>query len=244
MESILIKDTTKQQRIELIRQWNTYDDGLDNCDIDLFDMYRDYIDGKREIAEINQAFTPEYVMEEAPEAVHGKRKDKVLVVVDMQKDFVDGVLGTPEAVAIVENVATAIKEHDGDVIFTRDTHFANYMETQEGKKLPVPHCIKETEGWKLCAEIESLRKPEEKVFDKPTFGSVELAEYLKEKTGLKEVVLVGLCTDICVISNAMLIKAYMPEVEVSVIEKCCAGVTPESHKNALEAMKMCQINVV
>ena len=195
MESILIKDTTKQQRIELIRQWNTYDDGLDNCDIDLFDMYRDYIDGKREIAEINQAFTPEYVMEEDPQAVQGKRKDKVLVVVDMQKDFVDGVLGTPEAVAIVENVVTAIKEHDGDVIYTRDTHFANYMETQEGKKLPVPHCIKETEGWQLCAETESLRKPEDKVFDKPTFGSVELAEYLKEKSGLKEVVLVGLCTD-------------------------------------------------
>lgn len=244
MESILIKDTTKQQRIELIRQWNTYDDGLDNCDIDLFDMYRDYIDGKREIAEINQAFTPEYVMEEDPQAVQGKRKDKVLVVVDMQKDFVDGVLGTPEAVAIVENVVTAIKEHDGDVIYTRDTHFANYMETQEGKKLPVPHCIKETEGWQLCAEIESLRKPEDKVFDKPTFGSVELAEYLREKTGLKEVVLVGLCTDICVISNAMLIKAYLPEVEVSVIERCCAGVTSDSHKNALEAMKMCQINVV
>lgn len=244
MESILIKDTTKQQRIELIRQWNTYDDGLDNCDIDLFDMYRDYIDGKREIAEINQAFTPEYVMEEEPEAVKRKRKDKVLIVVDMQKDFVDGVLGTPEAVAIVENVVNAIKKHDGDVIFTRDTHFANYMETQEGKKLPVPHCIKETEGWKLCAEIESLRKPEDKVFDKPTFGSVELAEYLKEKSGLKEVVLVGLCTDICVISNAMLIKAYFPEVEVSVIENCCAGVTPESQKNALEAMKMCQINVM
>ena len=244
MESILIKDTTKQQRIELIRQWNTYDDGLDNCDIDLFDMYRDYIDGKREIAEINQAFTPEYVMEEDPEASKGKRKDRVLIVVDMQKDFVDGVLGTPEAVAIVEYVANVIKEYDGDVIFTRDTHFANYMETQEGKKLPVPHCIKETEGWQLCAEIESLRKPEDKVFDKPTFGSVELAEYLKEKSGLKEVVLVGLCTDICVISNAMLIKAYLPEVEVSVIEKCCAGVTPDSHKNALEAMKMCQINVV
>lgn len=244
MESILIKDTTKQQRIELIRQWNTYDDGLDNCDIDLFDMYRDYIDGKKEIAEINQAFTPEYVMEEDTETAKGRRKDKVLIVVDMQKDFVDGVLGTPEAVAIVENVATAIKECDGDVIFTRDTHFANYMETQEGKKLPVPHCIKETDGWKLCAEIEQLRNPEDKVFDKPTFGSVELAEYLKEKKGLKEVVLVGLCTDICVISNAMLIKAYMPEMEVSVIEKCCAGVTPESHKNALEAMKMCQINVI
>lgn len=244
MESILIKDTTKQQRIELIRQWNTYDDGLDNCDIDLFDMYRDYIDGKKEIAEINQEFTPEYVMEEEPEKIKEKRKDKVLVVVDMQKDFVDGVLGTKEAVAIVDNVATAIKKHDGDVIFTRDTHFANYMETQEGKKLPVPHCIKETEGWQLCANIESLRKPEDKVFDKPTFGSVELAEYLKEKKELKSVVLVGLCTDICVISNAMLIKAYMPEVEVSVMEKCCAGVTPASHSNALEAMKMCQINVI
>lgn len=167
----------------------------------------------------------------------------VLVVVDMQKDFIDGALGTKEAVAIVDNVAEAIRSFDGEVIFTRDTHFDNYMETQEGRNLPVPHCIKGTEGWQIDKKLESLRTDDMKVFDKLTFGSVELAAYLKEKKEIEQVTLVGLCTDICVISNALLIKANLPEVEITVLEKCCAGVTPQSHKNAIEAMKMCQIKI-
>lgn len=169
---------------------------------------------------------------------------KVLVVVDMQKDFIDGALGTKEAVAIVDDVAETIKSFDGEVVFTRDTHFENYMETQEGKNLPVPHCIKDTDGWQLDKKLEVLRTDDMKVFDKLTFGSVELAAYLKENKELEQVTLVGLCTDICVISNALLIKANLPEVEIRVIEKCCAGVTPQSHANALEAMKMCQIQIV
>lgn len=169
---------------------------------------------------------------------------KVLVVVDMQKDFIDGALGTKEAVAIVDDVAETIKSFDGEVVFTRDTHFDNYMETQEGKNLPVPHCIKDTDGWQLDKKLEVLRTDDMRVFDKLTFGSVELAAYLKENKELEQVTLVGLCTDICVISNALLIKANLPEVEIRVIEKCCAGVTTQSHVNALEAMKMCQIQIV
>lgn len=171
-------------------------------------------------------------------------KKQVLIVVDMQKDFIDGALGTKEAQAIVESVKDKINSFDGEVIFTRDTHFENYAMTQEGKKLPVPHCIKDTEGWQIDTRLEELRTPDMKVFDKLTFGSVELAAYLKENKELERVTLVGLCTDICVISNALVIKAFMPEVTVAVEEKCCAGVTPESHKNALEAMKMCQIDVI
>ena len=168
----------------------------------------------------------------------------VLVVVDMQKDFIDGALGTNEAVAIVDDVARLIKSFEGDVIFTRDTHYDDYLETQEGKNLPVPHCIKGTDGWQLDKKLEVLRTDSMKIFDKPTFGSVALAEYLKADKEIGSVTLVGLCTDICVISNALLIKANMPETEIRVIEKCCAGVTPQSHANALEAMKMCQIQIV
>ncbi len=169
---------------------------------------------------------------------------KVLVVVDMQKDFIDGALGTMEAVAIVDNVAQAVRAFDGEVIFTRDTHHDDYLETQEGKNLPVPHCIEGTDGWQLDRKLEVLRTGAMKIFDKPTFGSVALAEYLKADKEIESVTLIGLCTDICVISNALLIKANMPEVPVQVIEKCCAGVTPQSHANALEAMKMCQIQIV
>ncbi|MBQ4529640.1 MAG: cysteine hydrolase [Lachnospiraceae bacterium] len=168
----------------------------------------------------------------------------VLVVVDMQKDFIDGALGTKEAVEIVSKVEEKIKNFQGEVIFTRDTHFENYSTTQEGQKLPVSHCIKGTEGWQIEETLEVLRTPVMKVFDKPTFGSVELAEYLKENKELASVTLIGLCTDICVISNAMVIKAFLPEVKVMVEEKCCAGVTPKSHNNALEAMKMCQIEII
>lgn len=171
-------------------------------------------------------------------------ENKVLVVVDMQNDFIDGALGTKEAVEIVSKVKEKIKKFAGEIVFTRDTHFENYSTTQEGQKLPVPHCIKGSGGWQLEETIEALRTPEMKVFDKPTFGSVELAEYLKENKELESVTLIGLCTDICVISNAMVIKAFLPEVKVMVEEKCCAGVTPESHNNALEAMKMCQIEIV
>lgn len=167
----------------------------------------------------------------------------VLVVVDMQKDFIDGALGTKEAVEIVDNVAEMIKGFDGEVVFTRDTHFDNYLETQEGKKLPVPHCIKGSEGWEIDKKLEALRLDGMKVFDKPTFGSTELADYLKSLTSLEKVTLIGLCTDICVISNALLIKALLPEIEICVVERCCAGVTPKSHKNAIEAMKMCQIDI-
>lgn len=169
-------------------------------------------------------------------------KKEVLVVVDMQKDFIDGALGTKEAEAIVENVAEKIRSFTGEVVFTRDTHGENYLKTQEGKKLPVPHCIKGSEGWELDSRLEPFCTADCKVFDKPTFGSVELAEYLKKQTPDK-ITLIGLCTDICVISNAIMLKAFLTETEIAVVESCCAGVTPESHANALEAMKMCQISV-
>ena len=166
---------------------------------------------------------------------------KILVVVDMQNDFIDGALGTKEAVAIVPNVIEKIKNFDGKVIYTRDTHYENYMETQEGKNLPVPHCIKGTEGWDIRSEIDALRT--EDAIDKPTFGSIELGEYLKEQENVESITFIGLCTDICVISNVMIAKAALPEVSVIVDASCCAGVTSESHTNALAAMKMCQVVV-
>ncbi|MCQ2485173.1 MAG: cysteine hydrolase [Clostridia bacterium] len=166
---------------------------------------------------------------------------KLLIVVDMQKDFVDGALGTPEAQKIVPAVCEKIRSFDGDIIFTKDTHSSLYMDTQEGKKLPVPHCIKGTDGWELYGDIRSLSQGY-RVIEKPTFGSVELANAV---TGgnYSEVEFIGLCTDICVISNAMMIKAFLPEIPVSVDSSCCAGVTPESHENALKSMQMCQIDI-
>lgn len=169
---------------------------------------------------------------------------KVLAVIDMQNDFIDGVLGTKEAVAIVDNVADAIKNFDGEVLYTRDTHAENYLSTQEGKNLPVEHCIKGTHGWEICDTLKALQTAQTRIFDKPAFGSTELAEYLAAMEDLESVTLVGLCTDICVISNAMVIKAQLPEAPIFVMEKCCAGVTPQSHTNALEAMKMCQVAVI
>ena len=167
----------------------------------------------------------------------------VLVVIDMQNDFIDGALGTKEAQAIIENVYQVIQSFEGEVVFTRDTHFENYADTQEGKKLPIPHCIKGTNGWQINSKLKNLIKPETKIFDKIPFGSTELTEYLKNNKELEKVTLAGLCTDICIISNALLIKANLPEVEIEVLENCCAGVTPESHINALNAMKMFQISV-
>ncbi|MBQ8840950.1 MAG: cysteine hydrolase [Clostridia bacterium] len=167
----------------------------------------------------------------------------ILIVVDMQNDFIDGALGTPEAVLIVPAVENVILSHNGRVIFTKDTHSPNYLTTQEGKNLPVEHCIKGTRGWEICPALEKYAK---EVIEKPTFGSVALSEQLKkenEASPIGKITLVGLCTDICVISNALLLKATFPEIEISVISNACAGVTPESHKNALEAMKMCQIKV-
>ncbi len=167
---------------------------------------------------------------------------RLLVVVDMQKDFIDGSLGTEEARAIVPGVREKVvkcQAEGWDVAFTLDTHEENYLDTQEGKKLPVPHCIVDTDGWELCEELGDFKG---RYFEKNTFGSMALAEWAAGK-GYEEVELAGLCTDICVISNALLLKAALPEARIRVDAKCCAGVTPESHKNALEAMKMCQVEI-
>ena len=169
----------------------------------------------------------------------------ILLVIDMQNDFIDGALGTKEAVAIVPTVKAKIENFDGTVLFTRDTHETCYMETQEGKNLPVPHCIRGTDGWQIRPELDALRTTE--AIDKPTFGSKELGTILtemNEKDEISSITLIGLCTDICVISNAMLVKAFLPEVPIIVDSACCAGVTPESHENALKAMQVCQIKVV
>lgn len=166
----------------------------------------------------------------------------ILIVVDMQNDFITGALGTKEAVSIVPKVEEKIKAFDGRVIFTRDTHFENYMDTQEGHSLPVPHCIQGSEGWQICAQLAQLCN--EPPVDKPTFGSNALGEMLAtadRADSIGSITLVGLCTDICVISNALLLKAFLPEVEIRVDASCCAGVTPESHNTALAAMRTCQI---
>lgn len=172
---------------------------------------------------------------------------KLLIVVDMQKDFVDGALGSKEAVAIVDNVVKKIDEFDGDIIVTYDTHPENYMETQEGKNLPVPHCIKGEDGWKLDAKVQAaVDKKGFYAIEKPTFGSTALPEYIKANYNPDEIEieLIGLCTDICVVSNALLMKANFLETKVSVDASCCAGVTPDSHNAALTTMKMCQVNVI
>ena len=167
---------------------------------------------------------------------------KVLVVVDMQNDFIDGALGTKEAVAIVPYVKEKIENFDGIVLYTRDTHFEDYMNTQEGNNLPVPHCIKGTQGWEIRPELDALRKTE--AIDKITFGSKDLVDVLKTIENIEEITFVGLCTDICVISNVMVTKAFYPEIPLIVDAKCCAGVSVQTHLNALEAMKVCQVKVV
>ncbi|HPY63661.1 MAG TPA: isochorismatase family cysteine hydrolase [Bacillota bacterium] len=171
----------------------------------------------------------------------------ILIVVDMQNDFVDGSLGTPEAQRIVDHVVEKIMHFEGRVLFTQDTHESDYLETQEGVRLPVEHCIRGTKGWELVPAIEALLMPESKVIEKPTFGSSELVgllERLNEEEPIRSITLAGLCTDICVISNALLIKAYFPEIPIAVDATCCAGVTVESHQRALDAMRVCQIDIV
>ncbi len=171
---------------------------------------------------------------------------KILIVIDMQNDFIDAALGTKEAVSIVEAVKEKIRSYPAkDVIATMDTHGENYMQTQEGKYLPVPHCIKGSDGWQIRPDIAELLD-EAKIYEKPTFGSTALAADLMAVSEAEEIELelVGLCTDICVVSNALLLKASMPEVKISVDAACCAGVTPEKHLAALETMRSCQIQVV
>lgn len=168
----------------------------------------------------------------------------ILVVVDMQNDFIDGALGTAEAVAIVPAVRDKIAGFKGRVLFTRDTHGEDYMQTQEGRNLPVPHCIRGTEGWQIRQELECYRKIE--AIDKVTFGSEQLGGILRklnEEEPIGSITFIGLCTDICVISNVMIAKAFLPEVPIIVDAKCCAGVTPESHENALKAMEVCQVKI-
>jgi nicotinamidase-related amidase len=168
----------------------------------------------------------------------------ILIVVDMQNDFIDGALGTAEAAAIVPKVAEKVKNFRGQILFTRDTHEAGYLNTQEGRILPVEHCIRNTSGWQIHPALDELRSTQP--IDKATFGSTELGAMLQAADGyepIRRVTLVGVCTDICVISNALLIKAFLPEAEIVVDAACCAGVTPESHQTALAAMKACQITV-
>ena len=175
---------------------------------------------------------------------------KYLLVIDMQNDFISQALGTPEAPGIVEPVCRLIRGFDGDVIYTRDTHRENYLETQEGKNLPVEHCIEGTEGWQIrnevIAAVNASNKPFQ-IINKPTFGSVTLAETIKtmyeQSHENMEIDIVGVCTGICVISNAIIIKSFNPELPINVIEKATACVTPQSKKTAIEAMKLLQINI-
>lgn len=164
---------------------------------------------------------------------------KTLIVIDMQNDFINGALGTKEAEAIVSNVKKKIAEYqaNGDeIIFTRDTHQADYMNTNEGKYLPVEHCIEGTDGWQIA---DGLEVPDAIIINKPTFGYLDWSKFQFE-----EIELIGLCTDICVVSNALILKAMFPEIKISVDASCCAGVTPDSHHAALTTMKMCQVEVL
>ncbi len=166
----------------------------------------------------------------------------ILVVVDMQNDFVDGALGSREAVAIVDNVVRKIESFEGDIYVTYDTHFEDYMDTEEGRNLPVPHCIKDTNGWHLNKRVQDALDKKDCIteVEKYTFGST-LLPGLIEPDDEMNIELVGLCTDICVVSNALILKAHFPEAVISVDPSCCAGVTPESHNAAITTMKMCQI---
>lgn len=170
--------------------------------------------------------------------------NKLLIVIDMQNDFTYGALKNEDAISVIPGIKKKIESFDGDIIFTRDTHNDDYMNTQEGKKLPVPHCIKGEQGWEIVDELKSLCEAKKcEVYDKPTFGCMKLAEDIADKNCYDEIELVGVCTDICVISNAMLIKAAVPDTTIKVDSSCCAGVTKDSHDTALKAMAGCQIEV-
>jgi nicotinamidase-related amidase len=186
-------------------------------------------------------------------------KMKLLIIIDMQNDFIDGVLGTKEAQAIVPNIINKIKEYEGtntNIIINKDTNKENYLDTQEGKNLPIPHCIYMTDGWCINKEISSYARIaeiytyEDAIIKdsrilKSTFGSLSLMSLIKEsKESIEEIIFVGVCTDICVISNAIIAKMAAPDILITVDSKCCAGTTPENHENALKAMKMCQINII
>lgn len=173
-----------------------------------------------------------------------------LIVVDMQNDFIDGSLGTPEASEIVPAVVKVIKSWDGPVICTRDTHQKDYLHTQEGQKLPVVHCVEGYDGWEIHPDIATAAENKETLVElnKPSFGSLELPKCIQlledDEDPIESITLIGLCTDICVISNAMILKAAFPEVPIRIIANACAGVTPEQHRNALSAMAVCQIEVL
>ena len=168
---------------------------------------------------------------------------KLLIVVDMQEDFISGALGTKEAEAMVPAVIQKISDFDGDVIYTRDTHSEAYLDTAEGKKLPVIHCVKNTPGWEIHPQVfQAGQGKTVTVIDKPTFGSPELCRFAAARN-YASIELIGLCTDICVISNALCLKSYLWETPITVWKDCCAGVTPDSHANALSAMTMCQIDI-
>lgn len=170
-----------------------------------------------------------------------------LIVVDMQKDFVDGALGSAEACAIIPAVVQKIRNFEGEIFATLDTHFENYLDTAEGKKLSVPHCIRGTDGWRLDRQVAAaLDEKDYTPVEKYTFGSVKLPELIRKVAGGEafRVELIGLCTDICVVSNALLLKAYFPEMSIAVSAACCAGVTPEKHEAALETMRSCQIDIL
>lgn len=167
---------------------------------------------------------------------------KYLIVVDMQNDFISGSLGSEQAKAIVDNVVNKVKYYDGTIIFTRDTHNERYLRTQEGVRLPISHCIKGTNGWEICDELKPFVYD---VIDKPSFGSLDLPDAIKRgRSRVEQVELCGLCTDICVISNAMILKAEFPETRIVVDASCCAGVTKDSHKTALDAMRAVQIDII
>ena len=182
---------------------------------------------------------------------------KILIVVDMQNDFIDGSLGSPEAQAIVPNVIEKIKQYAADpsaaIVFTKDTHYADYMETAEGKKLPIPHCIAHTKGWDIVSDVLKAADLCEtvEVFNKNTFGLYELPNYIADLAGeyfynseIESIEIIGVCTDICVVSNVMILKSVFTETPIIVDSSCCAGVTPQSHAAALDVMRMCQIEVV
>ena len=173
-----------------------------------------------------------------------ENKKKVLIVIDVQNDFVTGSLGTPEAQAVVPNIVKKVEEYrsrDDAIIFTVDTHYDNYLDTQEGKKLPVPHCIVGTPGYEIIPELHAEVSSLEKVYPKETFGyRWNIGHWMC----CYDVEIIGVCTDICVVTNALVLKTYYPDIEITVDASCCAGTTPERHKAALEVMKSCQINVI